>query len=160
MFNYIEQFKDGSLVITASNEPLDDNNGSLDASPDIKKRIELSENDLNKYSAELKYIDCCSLNKDDKMIVDTTKVLSKKLEVLMADINERCTHLRGMIKEAGIMDKKEVVQEIASVIKSLRAFINESDFSNVKDISSIEQITCPELNIDYDAYFSDKIYGI
>jgi len=158
VFNYIEQFEDGSLAITSSNEQLDGNPEYCN--PDVKKRIELSENDFNKYSAEINYIDCCFLDERDKLVVDITKVLSRKLEVLTADINERCAHLRRLIQEAGVMDKKEVAQEIAGVMKTLRAFINESDFSNVKDISSIEQITCPELNIDYDAYFSDKIYGI
>ncbi len=157
MFNYIEQFKDGSLAITSAENPIDADSEYFN--PDVKKRIELSENDLNKYSAEIDYIDCCFLDERDKLIIDTTKLLSKKLQNLMLRVDERCVHLRSLIQEAGVMDKKEVAQEIAGVIKTLRAFI-ENDFSNIKTVNEIEQITCPELNIDYDRYFSNKIYGI
>ena len=150
IYKYIESNKDGSLMITHSGLKL----------PETSNRFFLSDSDYKQYKLHIKYIACCSLDKNKQLEVDHVKVLSKKLQRLTFDIDDKTAELRKLVQEAAMFDNKEVAKEIAGVIKSMNSFLSESDFSNVTDINDIEQITCPELNIDYAKYFSDKIYGI
>lgn len=150
IYKYIESNKDGSLIFTESGIML----------PKIKGRLLLSDSDFKKYTLHIKYIDCCSLNENTELEVDSVKVLSKRVQRIMYDIDDKTVELRKLVQEAAMFDNKEVAKEIAGVIKSLNSFLSETDFSNITDINDIEQITCPELNIDYAKYFSDKIYGI
>jgi len=150
IYKYIETADDGSLMFTESGLKL----------PETSNRFFLSDSDYDQYKIHIKYIDCCHFDKNKKLEVDSVKVLSKKLRRLTFDIDDKTAELRKLVQEAAMFDNKEVAKEIAGIIKSMRTFLNESDFSNVADINDIEQITCPELNIDYAKYFSDKIYGI
>jgi hypothetical protein len=150
IYKYIESNKDGSLMITHSGLKL----------PETSNRLFLSDSDYDQYKIHIKYIDCCFLNENKKLEVDSVKVLSKKLQRLTFDIDDKVGKLRKLVQEASMLDNKEVAKEIAGVIKSMNSFLSKSDFSNITDINDIEQITCPELNINYDKYFSDKIYGI
>ena len=150
IYRYIETTDDGSLIFTESGIML----------PKIKGRLLLSDSDFKKYTSHIKYIDCCSLNENTELEVDSVKVLSQRVQRIMYDIDDKSVELRKLVQEAAMFDNKEVAKEIAAIIKSMNSFLSESDFSNVTDINDIEQITCPELQLDYEKYFSDKIYGI
>tara|TARA_R110001632_G_scaffold22376_1_gene64349 strand:- start:438 stop:896 length:459 start_codon:yes stop_codon:yes gene_type:complete len=149
IYRYIETTDDGSLIFTESGIML----------PKIKGRLLLSDSDFKKYTLHIKYIDCCSLNENTELEVDSVKVLSQRVQRIMYDIDDKSAELRKLVQEAAIFDNKEVAREIALVIKSMNKFL-DSDFSNITDVNDIEQITCPELQLDYEKHFTDKIYGI
>jgi len=149
IYRYIETIDDGSLIFTESSVML----------PKIKGRLLLSDSDFKKYTLHIKYINCCSLNENAELEVDSVKVLSRRVQRIMYDIDDKSAELRKLVQEAAIFDNKEVAREIALVIKSMNKFL-DSDFSNITDVNDIEQITCPELQLDYEKHFTNKIYGI
>jgi hypothetical protein len=87
------------------------------------------------------------------------KILSKKLNQLSLKITKTIIDLRKLLVEASALNKLTVVTEIVQTIKALNEFRN-NDFSGIKDITQIENITCPELHIDYNKYYESKIYEI
>jgi len=124
-----------------------------------KRGVQLSETDLEKYKQYIKYIDCCTLSNDNTLHCDYIKILSKRLEQLNFDIAQATNNLRKLLVEAAALNKPIVVNEIAQTIKTLNEFLS-SDFSSITDITQIENITCPELHINYNKYYESKIYEI
>lgn len=123
------------------------------------RRIQLTKKDMQKYRLHIKYIDCCSLDKDLELEYDEIKVLAKRLDELSRDIDFTERRLRQTVVEAAAVGKTDLANDISQTIKSLNEFIN-SDFSNISDIQEIDTLTCPELHIDYEQYYTNKIYGV
>lgn len=123
------------------------------------RRIQLTKKDLQKYRLHIKYIDCCTLDKDLELAYDEIKVLAKRLSELNAAVAECKRTLRQTLVEAAAVGKTELASDISQTIKSLNEFIN-SDFSNITNIQDIDTLTCPELHIDYEQYYTNKIYGV
>lgn len=123
------------------------------------KRIKLSKKDLQKYRLHIKYIDCCTLDKDLELTYDEIKVLAKRLSELNIAVAECKKKLRQTLVEAAAVGKTEIANDISQTIKSLNEFIN-SDFSSITNIQDIDTLTCPELHIDYEQYYTNKIYGV
>jgi len=121
--------------------------------------IELSQAETQEYSLHIKYIDCCELDKNSKLVSDPVMVLAQRLQTLSADIQERIYELRKLIVEAAALNKVEIAGEIAQAITALNDFINE-DFSSLKTIKEIDTLTCPELSIDFPKHYASKIYRI
>lgn len=119
----------------------------------------LTKKTLKKYRLHIKYIDCCSLDKDLVLTYDKIKVLAKRLNELNFDIEVRKRELRKMVVEASAFGKADIVNCISETIESLNTFIN-SDFSNITNIQEIDTLTCPELHIDYEQHYGSKIYGV
>jgi len=90
---------------------------------------------------------------------DKIKVLAKRLNELNFDIEVRKRELRKMVVEASALGKDDIVNCILETIESLNTFIN-SDFSNITNIQEIDTLTCPELHIDYEQHYGNKIYGV
>ena len=151
LYHYIHtQEETGNVVYTVSPAKL----------TNINNYIELTEDDLQKYELHIRYIEYCSLSSTGELTYDSVKVLSSKLERLSFDINIKVTELRSILVEATAANKVDIVNEISQTIKELMKFINNSDFSGITDIRQIDTITCPELHIDYDLHYRNKIYGV
>lgn len=123
------------------------------------RRIQLTKKDMQKYRLHIKYIDCCSLDKDLELVYDEIKVLAKRLDELNRDIEACKQRLRQTVVEAAAVGKNDLANDISQTIKSLNEFIH-GDFSNITDIQEIDTLTCPELHIDYEQYYTNKIYGV
>jgi len=152
LFHYIHAIDDSEcLAFTTSPDPI--------AIDHYNKSFQLSETDLIKYRIYIKYIDCCTLGDNNTLQYDYMKILSKKLNQLSLKITKTIIDLRKLLVEASALNKLTVVTEIVQTIKALNEFRN-NDFSGIKDITQIENITCPELHIDYNKYYESKIYEI
>jgi len=123
------------------------------------KCLLLTKKTLKKYRLHIKYIDCCNLDEDLVLTYDKIKVLAKRLNELNFDIEVRKRELRKMVVEASALGKDDIVNCILETIESLNTFIN-SDFSNITNIQEIDTLTCPELHIDYEQHYGNKIYGV
>lgn len=121
--------------------------------------IELSQAETQEYSLHIKYIDCCELDKNSKLVSDPVLVLAQRLECLTIGIHRRILELRKLIVEASALNNTDVIQEIIQTITALDDFINE-DFSSIKTIKEIDTLTCPELDIDFPQHYASKIYRI
>ena len=146
LYNYIEKEIDGSLIFTQSPDPLD-----------RKYVFEIKE--IENYADHIKYIDCCYLNENDKLEIDLVKVLGKKLIELEFLSKTKIQELRRMLTEASAVGRNDLVEEIVQTIKEVNSFI-DSDFSSLKSVSDIDNIICPELTLDYEGLYSEKLYGI
>lgn len=121
--------------------------------------IELSQAEIQKYNLHIKYIDCCELDENNKFSYDPVLVLAQKLEYLTRRVRCGILELRKLIVEASAFNNTEVINEIAQTITTLNDFINE-DFSSIKKIKEIDTLTCPELEIDFQQHYANKIYRI
>jgi len=146
LYNYIEKEIDGSLIFTQSPDPLD-----------RKYVFEIKE--IENYADHIKYIDCCYLNENDKLEIDLVKVLGKKIEDLEFLARNKIQELRRMLTEASALGRNDLVEEIVRTIKEVNYFTS-SDFSSLKSVSDIENLVCPELTLDYEGLYSEKLYGI
>jgi len=146
LYNYIEKEIDGSLIFTQSPDPLD-----------RKYVFEIKE--IENYADHIKYIDCCYLNENDKLEIDLVKVLGKKIEDLEFLARNKIQELRRMLTEASALGRNDLVEEIVRTIKEVNYFTS-SDFSSLKSVSDIENVVCPELTLDYEGLYSEKLYGI
>ena len=151
LYSYITKGDDGSVNITYSGKPLPLDRNDL---------IELSDEDIIKYDTHITYIDCCSLN-GETLEIDPAKLLVKIRANIVVNINDRCKELKTLVTQAAVLDNKEVAQEIASTIKTLMLFPNSEIFSsNLTNIDDILNISCPELLINHQSLYSNKLYGI
>ena len=151
LYSYITKGDDGSVNITYSGKPLPLDRNDL---------IELSDEDIIKYDTHITYIDCCSLN-GETLEIDPAKLLVKIRANIVVNINDRCKELKTLVTQAAVLDNKEVAQEIASTIKTLMLFPNSEIFSsNLTNIDDILNISCPELLINHQSLYTDKLYGI
>lgn len=121
--------------------------------------IELSQAETQEYSLHIKYINCCELDKNGKLVYDPVMVLAQRLEYLTHSSRDLMMTLRKLIVEASALNNTDVIDQIRQTITSLNDFINE-DFSSITDIQEIDTLTCPELHIDYEQHYSNKIYGV
>jgi len=64
-----------------------------------------------------------------------------------------------MLTEASALGRNDLVEEIVRTIKEVNYFTS-SDFSSLKSVSDIENLVCPELTLDYEGLYSEKLYGI
>lgn len=146
LYNYIEKEIDGSLIFTQSPDPLD-----------RKYVFEIKE--IENYGDHIKYIDCCYLDENNKLEIDLVKVLAKKIEDLEFLSKTKIQELRRMLTEASALGRNDLVEEIVRTIKEVNSFTS-SDFSSLKSVSDIENVVCPELTLDYEGLYSEKLYGI
>jgi len=121
--------------------------------------LELSQAETQEYSLHIKYINCCELDKNGKLVYDPVMVLAQRLEYLTHSSRDLMMTLRKLIVEASALNNTDVIDQIRQTITSLNDFINE-DFSSITDIQEIDTLTCPELHIDYEQHYSNKIYGV
>lgn len=146
LYNYIEKEIDGSLIFTQSPDPLD-----------RKYVFEIKE--IENYADHIKYIDCCYLNENNELEIDLVKVLGKKVTELEYLSKTKIQELRRMLTEASAVGRNDLVEEIVRTIKEVNSF-TDSDFSSLKSVSDIDNIVCPELTLDYEGLYSEKLYGI
>lgn len=148
MHNYILKKDDGSLVINTDSKLPD--SYILEIKP---------EDRYSKYKNHIKYIDCCYLDKNDNLQIDLVKALGNKLESLENKSQIKIRELRKMLAEASALGRTDVVEEIIQTIKEITSFL-KSDFSKVNDVNDIDQLICPELTLNYEELYSEKLYGI
>lgn len=146
LYNYIEKEIDGSLVFTQSPSPLE-------------REYVFEIEEIDKYIEHIKYIDCCYLDENNKLEIDLVKVLGKRLVDLEFLSKTKIQELRRMLTEASALGRNDLVEEIVQTIKEVNSF-TDSDFSSLKNISEIENVVCPELTLDYEGLYSEKLYGI
>lgn len=146
LYNYIEKEIDGSLIFTQSPDPLD-------------REYVFEIKEIEKYAEHIKYIDCCYLDENNKLEIDLVKVLGKRLVDLEYLSRNKIQELRRMLTEASALGRNDLVEEIVRTIKEVNSF-TDSDFSSLKSVSDIDNLVCPELTLDYEGLYSEKLYGI
>ena len=131
----------------------------LDSYDTDNELIEITESEVDgKYSDYIQWISCCYFDKNNEIQIDITKLLAEKLKFIQDEIDEEIVNLRNIIREAATLDKPEVAREASGIIKTLNTFIDSSDFSNLKTIYDVNDIIVPELSINYEEYFFEKLY--
>jgi len=148
MYTYILKRDDGSLALYAGAK-LSDN-----------YILEINQEDrYGKYKHHIKYIDCCYLDENHDLQIDLVKVLSNRL-YRVEDISQtKIRELRKMLAEASALGRPDIVEEIVQTIKEINSFM-DSDFSKIDNVADIDQLVCPELTLNYEELYSEKLYRI
>jgi len=122
--------------------------------------LKMTEDEVyDKYSNHIKYIECCYLDENNKLQIDLVKVLANRLDYLEHMSNSKIKQLRKMLGEASAIGRSDIVEEIVEIIKEIKLFLT-ADFSSLKSVDDLNNLICPELNIDYEVMYSEKLYGI
>ena len=149
MYHYIKEDSEYGIVIVSSETEL-----TL-----TEKHIQVNSEEIAAMDLQIQYSDCCHIDDSGNLSHDPVKCIAKRLEKVKLDVEQKTRQLRSLLTEASAMDKKDVVTEIAAMIKKLNDFLKK-DFSSVTDLTQIDTLTCAELNMDLHTYYANKIYGI
>ena len=148
MHSYILKQDDGSLVL------------SMGAKLPDNYILEINQEDrYGKYKHYVKYIDCCYIDENNDLQIDLVKVLSNRLYLLEDMSQIKIRELRKMLTEASALGRTDIVEEIVQTIKEITSFL-KSDFSKINNVADIDQLVCPELTLNYEELYSEKLYGI
>ena len=81
----------------------------------------------------IKHIACCFINKQGDIGFDRIKLLDSRLTVFKIDLNKR--------------------------LRTLRKFL-DVDFSSIDDIQDLDELCIPELDFNYSAHYTNKLYNV
>ena len=107
----------------------------------------------------IKHIACCFINKQGDIGFDRIKLLDSRLTVFKIDLNKRLRTLRKFLIEASALNKPDIVEEIAKDIKDLVNCL-DVDFSSIDDIQDLDELCIPELDFNYSAHYTNKLYNV
>ena len=121
-----------------------------------RKLVDFEDKNIQLY---IKHIACCFINNKGDIDFDRAKLLNSRLDVFKFDLNIRLRTLRNFLTEAAALNKSDIVEEISKDIEDLVNCLDR-DFSSVVDIQDLDELCIPELDFNYSAHYTNKLYNV
>ena len=108
------------------------------------------------------YFECKKIN-GPLVVLSTLKELPITNKCKLVDVKDKTTQL--YIKHIGCCfinkkgDKSDIVEEISKDIKDLVNCL-DVDFSSIVNIQDLDELCIPELDFNYSAHYTNKLYNV